>query len=69
MIFDKMPAMKTYFHLGFMLMLIEQTWADQLLPQLLMEKFDTLPLQCRHICMEEFGARKIIFEKMTAMRT
>ena len=24
-------------------------WADQLLPQLLMEKFDTLPIQCRHI--------------------
>ena len=25
------------------------SWADQLLPQLLMEKFDTLPIQCRHI--------------------
>ena len=24
-------------------------WADQLLPQLLMEKFDTLPIQCRRI--------------------
>ena len=24
-------------------------WADQLLPQLLMEQFDNLPLQCRHI--------------------
>ena len=24
-------------------------WADQLLPQLLMEQLDTLPLQCRHI--------------------
>ena len=24
-------------------------WADQLLPQLLMEQFDTLPIQCRHI--------------------
>ena len=23
--------------------------ADQLLPQLLMEQFDTLPIQCRHI--------------------
>ena len=23
-------------------------WADQLLPQLLMEQFDTLPIQCRH---------------------
>ena len=30
---------------------------DQLLPQLLMEQFDTLPIQCRHIkhiCMKEF---------------
>ena len=24
-------------------------WADQILPQLLMEQFDTLPIQCRHI--------------------
>ena len=24
-------------------------WADQLLPQLLLEQFDTLPIQCRHI--------------------
>ena len=25
------------------------SWADQLLPQLLMEQFDTLPIQCKHI--------------------
>ena len=25
------------------------SWADQLLPQFLMEQFDTLPIQCRHI--------------------
>ena len=24
-------------------------WANQLLPQLLMEQFDTLVIQCRHI--------------------
>ena len=24
-------------------------WADQLLPKLLMERFDILPIQCRHI--------------------
>ena len=29
--------------------IIVHTWADQLLPQLLMEQFDTLPKQCRHI--------------------
>ena len=25
------------------------SWADQLLPQFLMEQFDTLPIQCLHI--------------------
>ena len=25
------------------------SWADQLLPQFLMEQFDALPIQCRHI--------------------
>ena len=25
------------------------SWADQLLPQLLMKQFDTLPIQYRHI--------------------
>ena len=25
------------------------SWAHQLLPQLLMEQIDTLPIQCRHI--------------------
>ena len=46
-------------------------WADQLLPQLLMERFDTLPIQCRHIehMHEEVWFRKIIFDKMTAVRT
>ena len=29
--------------------IICHTRADQLLPQLLMEQFDTLPIQCRHI--------------------
>ena len=29
--------------------IIGHTRADQLLPQLLMEHFDTLPIQCRHI--------------------
>ena len=28
---------------------IGYTRADQLLPQLLMEQFDTFPIQCRHI--------------------
>ena len=42
----------------------------QLLPQLLMEQFDTLPIQCRHICMEEFiifvctDSTEIFFSKL-----
>ena len=42
------------------------SWADQLLPQLLMEQFDTLPIQYNtlNICMKEFGSEKIIFDKM-----
>ena len=51
--------------------IIGHTWADQLLPQLLMENLilflynvDTL-----NICMKVFGLEKIFFDKMTAMRT
>ena len=32
-------------------------WVDQLLPQLLMEQFDTLPRQCRHIEHMHEGVR------------
>ena len=52
--------------------IIGHTWANQLLPQLLMEQFDTLTIQCRYtlnICMKEFSSEKIIFDKMTAVRT
>ena len=47
------------------------SWADQILPQLLMEQFDTLPIQYRPIeHMHEGGwLKKIIIDKMTAMRT
>ena len=47
------------------------SWADQLLPQLLMEQFDTLPIQCRHIEHMHEGVwfRKTFFDKMTAVRT
>ena len=47
------------------------TRTDQLLPQVLMELFDSFPIQCRqlNICMKEFGSEKIIFDKMTAVRT
>ena len=60
------------FNIGFYAYaIIGKTRADQLLPQLLMEQFDTFPIQCRHIehIMKEFGLEKIIFDKMTAVRT
>ena len=45
-------------------------WDDQLLPQLLMEQFDTLLIQCRHIEHMHEGVwfRKNNFDKMTAVR-
>ena len=47
------------------------SWADQLLLQFLMEKFDTLPIQCRHIEHMHEGVwfTKNNFDKMTAVRT
>ena len=50
---------------------IVPSWADQLLQQLLMEQIDTLPIQCRHIehKHDEFGSERIIFDKLTSMRT
>ena len=61
------------FYIGFYAYaIIVHTRADQLLPQLLMEQFDTFPIQCRqidYICMKEFGLEKVFFDKMTAVRT
>ena len=49
------------------------SWADQLLLQLLMEQFDTLPIRLRHIDHMHDGVwLKIFFfffDKMTAMKT
>ena len=53
--------------------IIGHTWADQLLPHFLMEQYDTLPIQCKQIKhMHEgvwFSSEKVIFDKMTAVRT
>ena len=49
---DKMTAVRTWTffpYMAFVYAWIVPSWADQLLPQLLMEQFDTLLLQCRHI--------------------
>ena len=50
---------------------IVHTRVDQLLPQLLIERFDTLPIQCRHNEHMHEGVwfRKNNFDKMTAVRT
>ena len=50
---------------------IGHTRADQLLPQLLMEQFYTLPMQCRHIEHIHEGVcfTKNDFDKMTSERT
>ena len=48
-------------NMAFVYALMVPSWANQLLPQLLMEQFDTLPVQCRHIehlCLKEFGSEK-----------
>ena len=39
------------------------SWADRLLPQLLMEQFDILPIQCMLIEHMHFTLEKIIFKK------
>ena len=60
------------FYIGFYAYaIIIHTRADQLQAQLLIGQFDTFHLQCvvtLNICME-FGSEKIIFDKMTAVRT
>ena len=56
------------FNIGFYAYaIIGHTRADQLLPQLLMEQFDTFPIQCGHI-EHMHVSEKIIFDKMTAVR-
>ena len=49
------------FNIGFYAnAIIGHTRADQLLPQLLMEQFDTLPIQCKHI---EHMHEDVLFRK------
>ena len=51
--------------------IIGHTRANQLLPQLLMENLILLlyNVDTLNICMKEFSSEKIIFDKMTAVRT
>ena len=50
-IFDKMTALRTQLfpYMAFVYAWIRPLWANQLLPQLLIEQFDSLRIQCRHI--------------------
>ena len=50
---------------AFVYALMVPSWADQLLPQLLMEQFDTpsYNVDTLNICMKEFGSEKIVFDK------
>ena len=49
-IFDKMTAMRDFFaNRAFVYALMLPLWANQPVPQLMMEQFDTLPIQCSHI--------------------
>ena len=60
------------FNIGFYAYaIIGHTRANQLLPRLLMEQYYTLPIQYRHIehMHEVVWSEKIIFDKMTAVRT
>ena len=63
---------KWLFNIGFYAYaIIGHTRADQLLPQLLMEQFDTFPMQYRHVehMHEGVWLKKKKFDKMTAVRT
>ena len=62
-IFDKMTDVRIrqlFPYIAFVYAWILPSWADQLLPQLLMEQFDTLLIQCRHI---EHVREVVLFEK------
>ena len=72
--FDKMTAVRTQTILpnkAFVYAQMVPSWADQLLPQLLMEQFVTLPIQFKHIEHMHEGVlfRKNNFDKMTTVRT
>ena len=43
--------------------------ANQLIPQLSMEQFVLYNVDTLNICMKELSSEKIIFDKMTAVRT
>ena len=47
-------------------------WADQLLPQFLLELFGTLPSQYKHtlgMCMKKYYFENNIFDKISAVWT
>ena len=51
-------------YMAFVYAWIVPLWADQLLPQLLMEQFDTLRIQCRHIEHKHEGVYIFLFAQI-----
>ena len=50
-------------YMAFVYAWIVPLWADQLILQLLMEQFDTLPIQCRHIEHMHEGVYNFCFHR------
>ena len=64
-----MIAMRTLTNMAFVYAYIVPSWADQLQPQLLIEKIDTLPSQSRHIEHMHDGVWfQFSFDEVKAMR-
>ena len=64
--------MRQFFpNMAFVYAKIVPSWADQLLLQLLIQQFDTLSSQCRHMehMHEGVWLKKLNFDKMIAMKT
>ena len=57
--FDKMTAVILP-NKAFVYALMVPSWANQLLPQLLMEQFETLPIQFKHIKHIDFELKKVL---------
>ena len=67
---DSYENLDNFPYYGFCICIDSAFWADQLLPQLLMEQFITLPLQCRHLeHMHEGVWFQNKVDKMTTMIT
>ena len=69
--YENLDNFLPFIELGYACAMIVHSWANQFLPQILMDQFDTMPTQCRHIehMHEVLKFKKKIIDKMTALRT